>query len=473
VAAFIEAEIDNNKNIKDIYLSKKFDSMKVVVIDRKLNVHIRKPLNVKIKYLLGDKAKKKGMMHCGGKCLHITKKDDFTNLEWWIKLLRKTGYDKKYLCDHMIEKHESFARLFEEHKDFLEIDKLTCIPNLLPYRYLANQMYLKSFRDLLLLENGAYNISKYIKYDVINVLIYNECYMNNIDKYRHIALTDTDEIVLPKQIRNFSTFESVRDLISNIDFENIERQNNPFGTVKCDKNVNISVFLENDLITRLNATGNIDHEISLNFKHGSYIFNDIVDELFTLLKVKLQQLNISNFDSLRGKQIPNLTIEAVVANRAQEFKLDMAFSFTITGRDELLYAMSLLQMYEKYVEPFVSKHKNDFATKVGTFDRLFYVSGELNDHLYGKTIHNTRRSMDLTVHYGVGYMNIDKNGKPDFVKNHYYANVDFKVPRQLAHLSHYRTFLNFDQRSSVVPFSAFHFDLNYFKCFMIPLLLEN
>ncbi len=58
------------------------------------------------------------------------KKDSFSDLKWWIQMQKKLGFDKLHLCDHMIEKDSTFTRLLEQHKEFLEMDQLKCIPNL-------------------------------------------------------------------------------------------------------------------------------------------------------------------------------------------------------------------------------------------------------------------------------------------------------------------------------------------------------
>jgi hypothetical protein len=149
---------------------------------------------------------------------------------------------------------------------------------------------------------------------------------------------------------------------------------------------------------------------------------------------------------------------------------------SITSRDELHYARSLLKLYETTIRPFLIKHKHNLTAKAGTFNRLFFVSGkENNDHVAGKSIHNTRRTMDLFIHYAISFIDIDKTSVPKIAHREcdLCSNKDFVVPRELAHLSHFRNFLNYDMAQRVVPFSIFHFDLNYFKCFMIPLLTES
>jgi hypothetical protein len=63
-------------------------------------------------------SERKGSIVCA-KCLHLTRKDDYLSLKWWIELNRLSGHGKLYMCDHDIEKHQAFTDLFEEYKDFL------------------------------------------------------------------------------------------------------------------------------------------------------------------------------------------------------------------------------------------------------------------------------------------------------------------------------------------------------------------
>jgi hypothetical protein len=469
-ASFIEAKLDGTNNIKNMFLNKEFDSMQLIVIDTKNGVQTKRPLDVKIKYLLGDKAKKKGVMHCG-KCLHLSKKDDFADLEWWIKLHKIMGFEKKYLCDHLIEKDESFTSLFEEFKDFLEIDQLKCIPNLQDHAYLLNQIYLQSHLDLNNGENTGYEVNKY---DIINILTYNECYLNNIDKYRYIEVSDTDEFVLPKRIQELNKFEKVIDFISRIDFQ---KEVDPFSDFTCKSEIGIESFIERDVIPQLD-TKEMKHEISLHFKHGSHIHGNIIDRLFKLLEVEIHARNLTNIETISDESQFDISIEVVNGEHAKQFNLDRAFSFTIKGRKELQYALSLLRLYKKTIKPFLETNIHVIAQSMRNFDRLFFVSGDLNNHVVGKTIHNTRRTMDMFIHYSISVINIDQQTNAASIlyqkkPSNNQPTEEVIPPRSLAHLSHFRKHLNFDREQSVVPFLALHFDLNYFKCYFSPFLFEK
>jgi hypothetical protein len=250
--------IETRLRRKNNYPKKSFDSMDVTVIDVTTKSESKMPLNVKIKYLLGDRAKKKSMMHCS-KCLHLSKKEDLVDLEWSIKLHKKIGFDKKYICDHMIEKDKSFTTLFNKHREFLEIDELKCIPNLQDHPFLLNQSYLVKHTDLC--DKSSIYVVR--KFDVINTLIVNECYMNNLDKYRFIKVADADEMVIPKQIEKMSTLCSVQEYLVGIDYSRFE-QEYPFSSVSCKRNRKIESYLDR-LVASNSAYKNAT---SFHFKYG-------------------------------------------------------------------------------------------------------------------------------------------------------------------------------------------------------------
>jgi hypothetical protein len=465
LVAYFEMKLYNqNSSLLKMYENKDFDSMSVTMVDKQTKMRTRRPLNVKIKYLMGDKTKKKGMMLCG-KCLYAIKNEDLSNLEWYIRIHEAMGYEKVYICNQMSEKADAFRRLVYKYKSLLQVETIKCIPNLQPHAYLENVTYLKYPNDLTTGIVGQFYRDKYFAFEYLSV---NECYNDNIDKYRHIAVYDADEFVLAKKIKNFTTFSSVRKLILGINYGKVGTQN-LFAQIKCDQNVDIESFIDKDLKPKLNTSG---EEVSLHFKYGSYLRNEIMDEIFKSLKSNLEFLIV---ESLKADKLTKLTIDVIKEERFKDLKLEGPVSLTINGLKELRYALSLLKLHDEFVKPFFENHTFEFKSKAGKFNRLFFLSGDLNYPLIGKSILNTRRSMDVFIHYGFGSMNIDANGGSVQVV-HGEGNIadwrinnrDLEVPQELAHVSHYRNKLEFHPR--FVSISSLHFDLNYFKCYLIPML---
>jgi hypothetical protein len=467
--AYFHMKLKKSNKLEEMYSNQDFDSMHVVIVVKVSEFQTR-PLKVKIKYLLGDHAKKKSLMHCS-KSLFEMKEKYTTDLDWWIKVHMRLGYEKKNLNIHMIEDADSFNKLAGKYHNFLDIDTLKCIPNLQLHPHLRNRSFLKSYTDLT---DGKSNEFRFWKYEAFVHLSLNECYLSNIDKYRFIMVGDLDEIVLPKQIRDYETFESVKTMISSIDFTKNESQD-PFATITCDQNsANVENYINNYLIPKLDSK-KIVQDGSLHFNNSFFLSYKIVDTIFESLKSKLQHLNISsNYASIKDSKSINILIEVVREDRVKEFQVSLPISFTISSRQELGYALSLLKLYENHTKPFLRKYSSQMSEKVGRFGAVFFI-GNVNQHVrVGKSIHSTRRTMDVFVHYMDTYMKIRKrNGNNEIEIVDSVTNEDYVIPREIAYMSHFRRFLPFNKESTVIPFAELHFDLNYFKCYLIPMMDDD
>jgi hypothetical protein len=456
--AFFQMNLSTaNSKLERMYTNRDFDAMSLVVNDEKTGVHTKRPINVKIKRLLKDTAEKKEMAHCS-KCFYTVNKDTYTDLEWWIQLHKMMGYDSIYFCYNIIEDEPSFHKTFGKYSDIFEIDTLKCVPNIITP---SRQAYLKRQLDVSRQDFKQFEINT-----AFEVVFINECYMNNMDKYRYVTVADLDEFVLPRLVKQYDSLRSVQRFVSSIDYRKVS--GSFADEVTCDANAHIENFFQNDLIPKMsNGSRFIDYEMSMQFTNTYFIFNNVVDELFRLLRARLRHVNVADFDSTTD----TIIIEVVKREQLAELKFVSPYSFTISSRQELNYALDLMQLYERVVKPFLVEHKRELANV--RFDRFFFQVGT---HFSGKSVHNTRRSMDMWTHYAYGYMNVSNDNKLVEIrhgKGRFDIDLDFMVPRELAHLSHYRDSFNLDSRESMVPFSAFHFDLNYFKCFMIPILAKR
>jgi hypothetical protein len=74
------------------------------------------------------------------------------------------------------------------------------------------------------------------------------------------------------------------------------------------------------------------------------------------------------------------------------------FNFTISSEKELHYAVNLLKIYKTALRPYLTKNKRHISENVAFFDRLFSIVGEMNRFALGKTVHDTRVTMDLSSH---------------------------------------------------------------------------
>jgi hypothetical protein len=198
IAEYEQANLDVKFNINQ-YLPK-FNPHKlemfVFVSDLMNGSKTEAPLRVKMKHLKDPN--RAGSMICT-KCLNLKNSDkDLISLRWWFEVNKRIGYSKIYLCNHTID--QVFADLFHDYKEILLVDKLECIPNLQGSYTNTEEKYFRSYLSLVYPHNRQYLV---YKYELINQLILNECYLENVDRYKFITVIDIDETILPVKSTEF------------------------------------------------------------------------------------------------------------------------------------------------------------------------------------------------------------------------------------------------------------------------------
>jgi hypothetical protein len=111
---------EETRNLRRMHEQGEFDSMSLAVLDRGTSLRTQSEIEVNIKPMLGDMARKRGMMLCA-KCFYGIKKTDHATLDWWVRLHRRMGYDQLSFCYEQAEDPEGLERLFEPHADFVQV----------------------------------------------------------------------------------------------------------------------------------------------------------------------------------------------------------------------------------------------------------------------------------------------------------------------------------------------------------------
>jgi hypothetical protein len=397
----------------------------------KLGIHIRiretqlngatvNDLVVRVKYTNNQSELKGSAMICG-KCFHMKKSSDFLMLGWWIELNKQIGYERIFICNHSIENDSAFEKLFSRYERFLRVGKLECLPDLRTFK----KKYHKSYLELVD-KNKKFNI---YKYDVVNQLIQNECYLEHIDQYRHVTIEDVDETVIPSS----------------------------FSEGKCT-----SYRLESYLKYLLKSQ-NITNPSTLYFQNALYLQNSLIRSLhdsFGQILANMSGLNVTTYDfELKAKEINE---------RDPTRKYILVFS--IKSRAEFEYASHLFQVYKNKIEPFLLENQQRISQVAQHFDRFFFLISRLNYFGAGKSIHSTISTFDASMHHAVTFMQ-NKTLHIDNLftvpeKAHYFA-----VPYDVAWVSHFRKRMNFAGQSELQEFSIYslHVDLNYFHCYFLPI----
>ena len=81
-------------------------------------------------------------------------------------------------------------------KDYVKINELRCFPNFNLVLDNSKPIYFTTLESYLNSKGSESESEFYLKFDLINEILINECYLDNIDKYKYISVIDSDEAFL-------------------------------------------------------------------------------------------------------------------------------------------------------------------------------------------------------------------------------------------------------------------------------------
>ena len=460
--------LDKSVSLDGINLGKDV-RIDIFIEDMNSRQKTRLKLNTKLKYLKkSQNDKPKSSIVCS-KCLYITK-EGYKNFEWWIEVSKESGYDNVAFCNHTISNDISFINLFNKHKDYLHITELRCVPNLLgqsePVKYFNN------FKKLTK-PDRTFDI---YKVEIINQMVLTECYLNYIDEYKYISIVDPDEAILINKHSEYFELTQTNDLLrdsfisNNTDLELIKSKifSNKCERYKPDQSVvselkNANMTNMENYLNELNEKKTLKVTRSFYFGQGFFLKYDIVEKIFKTLETFFTSTPVYTIGNTFNVHV--VDNDPFIQNKHHPFD----YIFTISNIYEFDYGKSMLLLYRSIIQPYVDKNKGIFSQYVDDFDRIFFITGNVNDFAWGKSIHNTSKTFDLTIHHATKYINetstnlYTDNAYLDMKSALYYG-----IPYNLAHLSHFRT--HFHWKFAPMTITSINIDLNYLNCYFRPII---
>jgi len=473
----------------------------------KMPIKSESNLTAKIKYLKKPFSQKsKNALVCS-KCLY-THKDDFNSkkLEWWIEVNREAGYENIAFCNQSIADHSNYRNLFKKNRDFLIISQLKCVPENIAfcnqsiadhsnYRNLfkKNRDFLiisqlkcvpnlgktRDLKDSNYLETYAM-LSRPKQVELIDSLILSECYLNNFNEYKYVAILDEKEVIIPKlldSINDKNNLDYIKSLDINLEANSTFEWSQPIlSQNKCIRYPIKNLAVDNYL-NDLNSKSKLTSSKSFYFFPAFYIKNDLVKLIFEELDNALKNFE-TNATNKKTNEILFITEQIkinvdYVENRfpKNQSKFETReLKFTISNLHEYEYSKNLLALYFKEIEPYLSSKKEILKHFLNDFDRFFYIHGGSKEMSSGKSIHNSSHVFDFTIHTVDKFIPLNRFNSIDIVNSDYSMleyDGSYKLPSTLAHLSIFDSF--FDSHISTLSFTNLHFDSNYFVCYFVPI----
>ncbi len=418
--------------------------------NRSTNFHLK----VKLKYVNNDKVVKKGVLVCP-KCFFMTQSKDLLATRWWVEMLKRGDYTNLYYCDQNIEKNVGFEEILEQNRGFFIEAKLECLPNLQRFPKYKKQKYLSKQSELEMPHSGQFN--NFI-FNLISQVTINQCYMDNIDKYKYIGVMDNDEIVIPSRLHDtFTTYNRIRNVVK----LGKEKELSPAQSMKCNRYDSQNIM--ESYLDEFRKEATLKQNEAVYFAQGLFFKNSLAEQIFQTFEIFLQHNQNLIQDINKVKRI-KLSFNVTDSNRPDP----LPFNITIESKQGLIYAINLLRVYNTVVRPLFTKYESIIQKSVKYFDRVLFTVGKLNSFKLGKTFHDTRVSFHVTLHLMDNFIqqNNTNSSNAVIVPDMKYLKTRY-TKYAFGHVSHFRKVSYIRYKS--VPFESFFIDLNYLFCYFIPI----
>ena len=373
----------------------------------------KNPINLKIKKLKEESFFKKEAMICTK--MFFLKKEDFSMLERWFTINENIGFDKIVLYNNSIPNTAEFNNLFYKYKYLVELKQMQYFPDIIN----NSNNFLKEYFHLY--DPIKKHCGSVILFQILN---YNECYLDNIDKYKYIAIFDIDETIIPRPFKNHFPEDktSVVKLI-----EKFKKHHYTFDRTKnyeCQENFKHKSGISSYII-KLRESLKISNYKNIYFQNAYYMSEEIIKELFSGLEEKF--ITFKN--------------EYIIQVKFKYKNLIKSISFKISTYEENEHLKNLYNIYKKIFVPYF----NQLKKKSEIFDRFFYIENDLN--VPGKSIYTTSEYAPITSHH---------LPEQNFVR----------IPYSYGHSSHFRRVIFLKPDVKWIQISDIYFDSNFLKCYL-------
>jgi hypothetical protein len=450
--AYIWKSLSYKLNLLDFVGLGEYDEF----LKRKLNFHLYMSstshkeetlhsIDVNMKYIRtranATSNKKNNSIVCS-KCFWL-QPSDYKDLFWWIEMHKQAGYRKIIFCNNSIPNTREMNEIFEANRNFIEMSQLTFLPNFMQSNVSTQftHEYLSSYRQL-----GSYF---HVDSDLFNVMMTNECFLNNTDKYKHVSVIDNDEIVMPRVNRRLLHTADNFNFISKLTFDQENRTQDDLSELEmtCD-----SANRSDAIDAYLGSFKTQKPANTFYFHMGFYLRDKQVKQIIEAFEGYL--LFNGSFDYTKEHFITVIDRLSPTADHNI-----YNFTFVLKNKRDIDYAMNLCRIYRFLIEKFERNFTSDLAKYSERFHRFFYIGGLLSSFACGKSVHSTDVTFELSVHY------------PEPDKMYTDQAELFMIGYDYGQVSHFRHVNEFHKSSQrVIAISELILDLNYLNCFYKPIV---
>ena len=374
-------------------------------------------ITLKVKNLRETDELKKEAMICSK--IYELNGEDYKILKWWFQLNKDIGFEKIVIYNNTIQDSKNFDNIFTMNQNFVKVLQIQCFPN-----FFNSNKFLRKISDLKFQNERDWGLRW-----LFEVLIFNECYLENIDKYKYISIIDQDELIIPRMLDNFHPLE--KNLIL------INEKNNNSNNILVKHECNAAIVNTNNFFqykNELKKVFNFDNSKNIHFKMGYYLKDKIMRKIFKQFKEFYQKSKEFNTE---------YCLYVVDLDPASPFHYPHNYTFKISNQQEHEYAIYLYKTYYSIMIPFYEKTNLEHLPE--TYNRVFYLATPSINQYQGKTIHSPKTALHLAHHTS------------------YFLESYVNIPYSYGHVSHFRDAYKF--ANEPISIGDLYFDLNYFNCY--------
>ena len=408
--------------------------LKIIIIDSKNYLKTKYPIDIKMRHSFSKN--KSGSIICSTCFFYYENKKlkhdgpyFFKLFQWWFELNKQIGHKKITIYNTSIPNRKDFNDLFYEYRGYVEIIDLQYLPNF----FMPNESsyhdeehdYLRSFINMT-----------WGKYVVFQILVFNDCYLNNKHLYDFISVVDPDETILPRMNTKIQRHTEYQKLITDLNLLKINDKNSLNKLLDLESSCTPNDKPRNDLVVYLNQLKhefNFKKDVNFDFDMVYYLSFQSIELIFDKIESFL------NDEKNLEKKFP-FKIEI-----KDTFYRNYTYSFLFSNNSDVKYIENLIKIYKILIKDFIIKNNETLIKYSYEYSRYFYLGGSLTTHRCGKTIHNTNVSLQMTVHYSDGH------GSKTIRYNHGAS-------------SHFRVEYNFKDNRTI-SIQDLILDLNYIYCY--------
>ena len=397
--------------------------------------------------------------------------EDFSKLKWFLEMSSLIGYNKIVFNNNSIPNTARFNKLLlETYAHMVKINPYNYLPNIVKPE--LEQTYASHMEDLT--RKGEEYSGPGILYHYLNDFCIDECLLTHRAEAGLIFFPDTDETFIPNKLKHFDypyeTFKFLSSMETNLrEQDQVSAFNTKHLLQSNCMQANEGLSYIRSYLDDLYAKYKIHEDSSLFLPQVLFLTNRLMKEFFSRLELALNSTNSIDYP-IRVK-----IYQKHIKSESRGFKFhstewDSNFSVIISTRVELNYAQNLLGLYRHLIEPFLKTHNVKLKSESERLSRYFYYdlrNDKFNKGYVGKSFVNPKTSPTMM---GPHVPNHDEGflygtDKKDLYKRQPHHHKDLAY----YYIAHFRD--RYYLGAYAFPITQFHIDLNYFACYVRPLLL--